>query len=60
MQKLLTFFSKNVSLYAIFNDQSFKLTNNVISFWTIGPRKIKMSALLATKDARVQVLLPRK
>ena len=33
MQKLLTFFSKNVSVYAIFNDQSFNnaLTNNIIT-----------------------------
>ena len=31
MQKLLTFFSKNISVYAIFNDQKFNdtLTNNV-------------------------------
>ena len=35
MQKLLTFFfSKNISIYAIFNDQSFNdtLTNDTISF----------------------------
>ena len=34
MQKLLTVFSKNISLYAIFNDQSFKdtLSNNIVSF----------------------------
>ena len=34
MQKLLTFFSKNISIYAIFNDQSFNdtLTNVIVSF----------------------------
>ena len=39
MQKLLTFFSKNITAYAIFNDQSFKdtLTNNTISFEQRGP-----------------------
>ena len=38
-QKLLTFFSKNISTYAIFNYQSFKgtLTNDVISFEQLGP-----------------------
>ena len=32
--QLLTFFSKNISIYAIFNDQSFihTLTNNIVSF----------------------------
>ena len=39
MQKLLTFFfSKNTSLYAIFNDQSFNnmLTNNIVlKNWTL-------------------------
>ena len=31
MQKLLTFFSKNISVYGIFNDQSFNdtLTNDI-------------------------------
>ena len=39
MQKLLTFFSKNISVYAIFNDQSFNdtLTNDVVSFEQLGP-----------------------
>ena len=33
------FFSKNISLYAVFNDQSFKdmLTNAVVSFEQLGP-----------------------
>ena len=33
MQMLLTFFSKNISVYVIFNDQSFNdtLTNDIVS-----------------------------
>ena len=33
------FFSKNISIYAIFNDQSFNdtLTNNIVSFKQLGP-----------------------
>ena len=33
------FFSKNISLYAIFHDQSFNdmLTNNIVSFEQLGP-----------------------
>ena len=39
MQKLLTFFSKNISVYAIFNNQSFNnmLTNDIVSFEQPGP-----------------------
>ena len=48
MQKLLTFvffffffffFRKNISVYAIFNDQIFndKLTNDIVSFERLGP-----------------------
>ena len=39
MQKLLTFFSKNISVYAILNDQSFNdtLTNDIVSFEQVGP-----------------------
>ena len=40
MQKLLTFFfRKNISIYGIFNDQSFNdtLTNNIVSFEQLGP-----------------------
>ena len=38
MQKLLTCFSKNISIYAIFNDQSFKdtLTNDIVSLEELG------------------------
>ena len=44
MQKLhvLTFFfSKNISVFAIFNDQSFNsmLTNDFVSFEELGPDK---------------------
>ena len=42
MQKLLTsFFSKNISVYAIFNDQSFNdtLTNDIVSLEQLGPGK---------------------
>ena len=41
MQKLLTVFSKNISVhvYAIFDDQSFDdtLTNDIVSFEQLGP-----------------------
>ena len=39
MQKLLTFFSKNNRVCAIFNDQSFNdtLTNDIVSFEQLGP-----------------------
>ena len=38
MQKLLTFFSKNNSVYAIFNNQDFNdtLTNGIVSFEQLG------------------------
>ena len=39
MQKLLTFFSKNINIYMpIFNDQSFTdmLTNKIVSFEQLG------------------------
>ena len=41
MQKLFTFFSKNISIYATFNDKNFndtdKLTNDILSFEQLGP-----------------------
>ena len=39
MQKLLTFFQQDISVYAIFNDQSFNdtLTNDIVSFEQLGP-----------------------
>ena len=41
MQKLLTFFRKNISIYAIFNDQSLNdtLTNDIVSFKQLGPAR---------------------
>ena len=52
MQKLLTFFSKNISVFAIFNDQSFNdmLPNNISSFefWTTEPRNLTLKALVTT------------
>ena len=45
MQKLLTFFSKNISIYTIFtsNDESFNdtLTNGIVSFEQLGPESKK-------------------
>ena len=39
MQKLLTFFIKNICIYAIFNDQSFNntLTNKLVSYEQLDP-----------------------
>ena len=39
MQMYSHFFSKNISIYALFNDQSFNdtLTNNNVSFEQLGP-----------------------
>ena len=39
MQSYSHFFSKNISIYATFNDQSFNdtLTNNIVSFQLLGP-----------------------
>ena len=38
MQKLLTFFQQNNSIFAIFNDQSFNdlLTNDIVNFERLG------------------------
>ena len=43
MQKLLTFFSKNICVYAIFNDQRYNdtLTYEIVSFEQLGPEKHK-------------------
>ena len=42
MQKLHTFLSKNISIYAIFNDQSFNdtLTNDIVCFEQLGPYQL--------------------
>ena len=47
MPKLLTFFfSKNISVFAIFTDQSFNdtLTNDIVSFEQLGPGEIHSAA----------------
>ena len=48
------FFCKNISLYAIFNDQSFndKLTNNIVSFEQLGPTCVDPSFFLAIHNIR--------
>ena len=40
------FFSKDISVYAIFNDQSFNdtLTNDIVSFEQLGPDDLSKSA----------------
>ena len=45
MQKLLTFFSKNISVYAIFNDQSINdtLTNDIVSYEQLDPERKALS-----------------
>ena len=45
MQKLVTFFSKNISVYAIFDDQRFNdtLTNNIVSFEQLSPAMIHLT-----------------
>ena len=44
MQKLLAFFSKNIVIYTIFDDQSFNhmLTNDIVSFEQLGPECWKL------------------
>ena len=46
MQKLLTFFSKNICVYAIFNDQSFNdmLNNNSVGFEQTDPGLVLFDA----------------
>ena len=35
------FFTKNINVFAIFQERNFNVTlaNNVVTFWTTGPRK---------------------
>ena len=50
MQMQLTFFfSKNISIYAIFSDQSFNdtLTKDIVSFEQLGPGILKIMFLLS-------------
>ena len=54
MQKLLSFFSKNISIYATFNNQGFNstLTNDVISFEQLGPDRDSNWSLTIMKPLR--------
>ena len=53
------FFSKNSSLYAIFNDQSFNdtLTNNIVNFKQLGPDYKEMFLKLTTNDQSDKIIL---
>ena len=57
MQKLLTIFPQNISIYAIFNDQSFNdtLTNNIVSFEQLGPGRY--SAMFYKGNSFFDILL---
>ena len=48
------FFSKNISVYAIFNDQSFNdtLTNDIVSFEQLGPDSYLMTSLVLNNWAQ--------
>ena len=50
MQKLLAYFSKNMSVYPTFNDQSFNdtLTNDIVSFEKLNPDDFYFRFLLET------------
>ena len=55
MQKLLTFFSKNISIYPVFNDQRFNdtLTNDIVSFEQLGPVIFSLIFLLKADDCQL-------
>ena len=57
MQKLLTFFSKNIRVYVIFNDPSFNdtLINDIVSFEQLGPGSLTESSVTS-----VQLTFARK
>ena len=52
------FFSKNISIYVIFNDQSFNdtLTNNIVSFEQLGPEFFYLKIVLIYLNRRVFVM----
>ena len=52
MQSYSHFFSKNISIYAIFNDQSFNdtLTNSIVSFEQLNPDFLSISWKLLLVD----------
>ena len=58
------FFSKNISVYAIFNDQSFSdvLTNDIVSFEQQGPPGyVKIYyCLKAPYSSKIDILLSKK
>ena len=56
------FFSKNISIYAIFNDQSFNnmLTNNTVSFEQLGPDKYFFLFLYKSICCGYSYKMPRK
>ena len=59
MQKLLTFFfSKNIIVYAIFNDQSLNdtFTNDIVSFEQLGPGYLDLCKPWYFKYNRLQWL----
>ena len=60
MQKLLTFFIKNISVCAIFDDQSFNdtLTNGIVSFEQLGSDILYISA--QNIDCRYSLEPPRR
>ena len=47
------FFSKNISVYAIFNDQSFNdtLTNGIVSFEQLGPECLVITRCIHTSSS---------
>ena len=55
------FFSKNITIYAIFNDQSFNdtLTNDIVSFEQLGPDKYNdcMVSIPTAKESGIPCLL---
>ena len=59
---LTILFSKNISIYAIFNDQSFNdmLNNNIISFEQLGPGYPSYLQLFADAVLMILKILPPK
>ena len=57
MQKLLTFFRKNIRVYAICNDQSFNdtLTNDFISFEQMGPEQESFRSFLYPLSQKINI-----
>ena len=51
----VAFFSKNISIFSIFNDQSFNdtLTNNIVSFEQLGPEHHLESLLILKAQSKL-------